>query len=148
MSLVQREYYDTSYIQDVYKPDCRPVVECGPGVTRESEMDSCDINKIVARFEKTGILPNNVREGGLFIDVSECGDYRDALDRVIKADKLFMQLPPKVRLEFANDPAKFLDYMADPANREDMVKRGIVEPGGAAAPIPVAPPAESAPGAS
>lgn len=92
--------------------------------TRESEAAECDINRIVARFEKTGELP--MVPPGFFADVSEMGDYRTALDRVRQAEALFLQLPVAFREEMQNDVGEFLDFAADPANADRLKEVGLI----------------------
>lgn len=103
------------------------VLQCKDvSLTRQSEADAADINKIMARYEKTGVLPVSQREA-LFIDVSEMGDYRSAVEQVELVNEYFRQLPAKVRAEFDNEPARLLDFMSDPANEARARELGLVE---------------------
>src|ERR1041384_3813072 len=77
-------------------------------LARQSEADQADINKILARFAKSGIVPMQELPGE-YVDVSEVGDYREAVERVARMDAYFSQLPAEVRLKFENDPAALLD---------------------------------------
>lgn len=144
MSMILREQYALDLVVSVYGPRVRPVLECPAGLTRQSMAAECDINNIVSRYEKTGMISHVDARSGVFADVSEVGDYREAIDRVRKAEEWFMRLPAKVRAEFKNDPAEFLDYVVKPENRADLEARGILEkaPGDAGG----APPAEGVPG--
>lgn len=101
-----------------YDPPPAVVLVCkDKSLTRQSEAKDCDINVIVARFEKTGQLP--LFEEGFYADVSEVGDYRSALEKVEMAERAFMALPAKIREEYGNDPAVFLDALVtDPQLRE------------------------------
>lgn len=123
-----------------------PVVDCSndPIITRESEKDACDINKIVARFDVTGMLPQVPLEG-LYLDVSDVGDYREAVERVRVAERFFAQLPAAVRTQFDNDPAGFLDFSSDPANRGQLEEWGLVEKAQVPPVEPPAPPAPAGP---
>ncbi len=94
--------------------------------TKQSEAKATNINTIVAQYDRTGILPSDGREA-LFADVSDAPDYRTALDLIQKADELFMDIPAAVRARFENDPAIFLDFTSDPANRDEMVEMGLLE---------------------
>lgn len=94
-------------------------------LTRQSEVDAADINKIVARFEKSGIMPLTNREGA-YLDVSEVGDYRQALEQVRKAQMYFEDLPASSRAMFNNDPAEFLDRVNDPNELQLLVDAGVV----------------------
>jgi len=100
-------------------------VMCGPGMTRQSEKDSCDVNKIVERFKRTGILPPVARQG-FYADVAELGGYREVLERVNEARGYFAQLPAQVRADFENDPAQFLDFVAT-ATVEELTAAGLAE---------------------
>ncbi len=97
-----------------------------PSKTRQSEMDACDINKIVSRYRTTGVLPAN-KNAGIYADVSEMGDYRTAVDQVRVADTLFMKLPAATRTKFNNDPATFLDFVSDEDNLDEMIEMGLVK---------------------
>lgn len=112
-----------------------PIKDWGPSLTRQSELKSADINLIMAKFEKTGVLPPATREG-FFADVSTVGDYRDALDRVKMADGYFLNLPPKIRAKFENDPAVFLDFVSDPANLPEIEELGLIVKEGEKVPPP------------
>lgn len=110
--------------------------------TRQSEADAADINKILKRFERSGILPLNDRQG-LYLDVSEVGDYRSALDQVMKVNEYFKTLPAESRAMFDNDPAVFLDKV-NGGDLELLVKAGVVpkdevKPVEPAAPAPPGP---------
>lgn len=99
----------------------------GPGRTKQSMKDECDINNIVARYKKTGMLSHVAKHEGRYADVSEITDFRDAIDRVRSASEFFMGLPAKVRSHFDNDPAAFLDAVQDPSRRGELEELGLVK---------------------
>lgn len=101
------------------------------GLTKQSFAEECDINTIVRRFGLTGQLPSNIRQPS-YGDFTAAFDYRSALDAVIAADESFMTLPANVRQRFGNDPAAFVDFCSDPANRAEAERLGLV-------PVPVVP---------
>ncbi len=103
--------------------------------TRQSEAAACDVNNIVKRFDKTGILPTDNRDL-FFADVSQMGDYQAALHQVQHATHTFMQLPAAVRMKFDNDPASFLDFCSNPDNQDEMREMGLLEPIEEPAPTP------------
>ncbi len=101
----------------------RPTIVCDPGKgAQQSFKEECDINNILKKYVKTGLLTHVAQNEGRYADISEVGSYHDAVTRVIETRKFFAGLPPELRLEFGNDPAVFLDFMADPAN-EDEIRR-------------------------
>lgn len=108
-----------------------------PSLTQQHFKEETDINTIVERFGITGEIPTNVRvplEG----DFSEgVLDYQSALNAVLQADNAFMQMPADIRARFHNNPAEFLEFVHDEANRDEAVKLGIVV-APAAPPAPIA----------
>ncbi len=94
--------------------------------TKQSEAKATNINTIVSQYDRTGLLPTDGREA-LYADVADAPDYRTALDLIGKADELFMGVPATLRARFDNDPAVFLDWTSDPANRDEMVELGLIE---------------------
>lgn len=95
-----------------------------PSMTRQSEAEACDINTIVAQFDRTGMMPQV--SPGMFADVSEVGDYQSALETVRLADEMFMQLPAKVRHAFDDDPAVFVDAFHDASRKDELVALGLL----------------------
>ncbi len=93
--------------------------------TRQSEAKATNINTIMKQYDRTGMLPVVGRDG-LFMDVSDVPDYRTSLDLITRADDMFMQLPADLRARFDNEPAIFLDWTSDPANRDEMVELGLL----------------------
>lgn len=113
-------------------------------MTRQSEKESCDVNVIMRRYVKTGMLPEGFNAQGVFADVSEVGTYRDVVERIHQADRAFMSLPAALRKRFGHSPGEFLEFVSDPANREELERLGLVKKPEAApvsAPEPAAPPA-------
>ena len=97
----------------------------GESRTEQAHRDEVDINKIVARYQRTGVLP--VRSGvAQFGDFSQIGDYHEALDQVMVAERMFHELPSGVRRRFANDPGKLIQFLSDPGNLAEAVSLGLV----------------------
>ena len=98
-----------------------------PTLCVQDQAKDTDINEIVRRFGLTGELPSGVRAptyGDFIFD----GDYRDALEAIRNADESFMAMPADVRARFENDPAQFIDFVSDEANRAEAEKLGLVLP--------------------
>ena len=97
--------------RDPYTPYTHSeTIVTGPGA-KQSMKAECDINNIVAKYEKTGVLTHLNASQATYADVSELTGYRDALDKVIAAEELFMALPSEVRAKFHNDAALYLDFV-------------------------------------
>lgn len=98
-----------------------------PSMTRQSEMAGCDIHNILKQFSQRG-FEELVRENaarGQYLDLTELPDYQDALDIVIRADNAFAALPSQIRDRFANDPARFIQFLSDPANQDEAIRLGL-----------------------
>jgi len=101
-----------------------------PSLTKQSFKDECDVNLIMKRFNKimgTEFLTRYQGHygDGQFGDFSEVADYRTAFEQVDRANVAFEQLPAKIRYMFSNDPAKFLDFVSDPKNVDQVVSLGL-----------------------
>lgn len=98
-------------------------------LTLQSEADDADINKIVAKFIKTGEIPS----GGLAVPTygdftSIVTDYKSALDLLAESSEQFDLLPATLRERFENNPALLLDFLEDPENRPEAERLGLVVP--------------------
>jgi hypothetical protein len=91
----------------------------------QSARDECDINTIVRRFGLTGELPSDfdMPQSGDFTGV---GDYHSAMNLVRSAQEQFLRVPAAVRARFHNDPAEFMSFVDDDANRPEAVRLGLV----------------------
>jgi len=96
-----------------------------PTRTQQSFRDECDINTILKRFNVTGQLPAGSVQPQ-YGDFSGITDYQSALNAVMAAQDSFLQLPAKVRAKFDNDPALFVDWASNEANRDEMKALGLL----------------------
>lgn len=105
--------------------EIRTTVDTGPGLTKQSFREQVNINKIVAGFEKTGMVNNLSGRQPFYGDVSEIKDYATALNMVNEAESLFMSMSPKIREKFENDPAKMIAFLGDSKNLDEAVSLGM-----------------------
>lgn len=103
----------------------------GQGRTKQSFKDECDINNIMDRFLKTGILEFTQQNQPRYGDSTGL-EYQDAMLIVANAKSLFNSLPPQLRDRFENDPALFLDFVNDDKNRAEALEMGLLKPEAAA----------------
>lgn len=95
-------------------------------LTRQSMSAECDINNIMKKYERTGILDHQNRyEGGYGDFTSAPENYHEAMNQIIEAQDMFLSLPAQIRKKFANDPGNYLEFATDPANAEEMIKLGL-----------------------
>lgn len=97
----------------------------GETMTKGSFKDSLDINRIMARYRKTGQLPPGRQ--GRFEDLGPPIDYQEAVQTVLDANQAFMDLPAAVRDRFGNDPTQILYFLADEQNRPEAERMGLVK---------------------
>jgi len=71
--------------------------------------DECDINKLMSRYEKHGVIDHVARGQPTFADVSEAVDYQTAVNVVKSADTAFRALPASLRALYDNDPHALLE---------------------------------------
>lgn len=95
------------------------------GKTVQAEKDNCDINKIMARYSKTGRLPELIKENPLYGDFSSPRELQDAINIVEKAQIQFNALDANIRGEFDNDPIKFLGFVENPENAKRLQEMGL-----------------------
>lgn len=108
----------------------RPVVDCfkDKGLTVQADRDEADINKIIARFEKTGSLGRLASREPFYGDVSEFDGLAAAIMKVNEASDMFSQYDAKVRERFDNDPVKFVEFFEDPGNLKEAIDLGLALP--------------------
>lgn len=94
--------------------------------TKQSEMDGCDINLLLKRYETTGVLPDMIKSDPQYGDFSEAPEYQEALHVVQRAEEQFQNLSAKVRARFNNDPVAFLEWVGDGRNAEEMAQMGLM----------------------
>jgi len=112
----QKNYQPTERVQLTF-PDST--------MTKQSFKDECDINNIMKKYEKNGLIDhlNNTRgEYGDFIGFS---DYQTSLNEIKAADEAFATIPAAIRARFNNNPSEFLEFVQDEKNADEMIRLGL-----------------------
>lgn len=105
----------------------------GLSLTHQSSGPETDINYIMQKYERTGVLEHRNTFQGKYGDFTNVpSDYHEAANQVLKADEMFQTLPAGVRRRFHNDPGAFISFVSNPDNIDELVKLGLA----------VAPPSE------
>jgi len=94
------------------------------GLTEQHHAENCDINKILAQFMETGILPTSTNNDPQYGDVSE-HNFQEVQNQLATAKSLFEELPDPVKAQFENKPFKFLQFAEDPKNMDTLVEMGL-----------------------
>lgn len=104
---------------------CDPV---GDSRTRQEFADECDINNIMRRYEKAGVVTHFSPRQPKYMDLSNLPDFQNSMNMMIEAKASFMSLPARVRKEFDNDPAKFVEFASNSENIDKLREWGLAEP--------------------
>lgn len=91
-----------------------------------SDGDNANINKIVDRYTKYGILPQTHNREELLGDFSNVTCFADVIEVSQRATDSFNALPSSLRSRFNNSPTEFLRFLEDPANVEEARKLGLL----------------------
>lgn len=118
---------DETIIYSSYSPS--PQIKVGfstKGRTKQSFKAECDINQILARFLKTGVLDFVQKNKPRYGDVTGL-DYQSAVLKVAGAKTMFNELPSQLRARFDNDPGTFLSFIEDERNLDEAVELGLLK---------------------
>ena len=104
-------------------------------LTKQADKAAADINNIVKKYanraDEFRIL--QMANQGAYDDFSEVPSFLEAQNILLKTQEQFAALPSSLRDELGNDPARFLEYVADSKNSDELIKLGLKK-------APVAPP--------
>ena len=124
MSVFLRTPYNYDVDQVSNETGLRCLVD---SLTQQQFKDESDINTIVDRFLKSGVLPT-AASMPQYVDYEGVFDFQSAMNVVKAADDNFMRLDAKVRARFNNSPQAFLEFFANPDNAEEAVRLGLAVP--------------------
>lgn len=98
------------------------------GRTKQEFKNECDINYMLATYQRTGIMPPVNPNLANYGDFSTVPDFHAALNQVKEAEIAFAALPSGVRSRFKNDPGELIDFLSDPENNAEAVEMGLMDP--------------------
>ena len=114
--------YDVDLASDKHGLKCED-----PSLTQQQFKEESDINTIVDRFMKSGVMPNPVNMPQ-YIDYEGVFDFQSAMNTVRQADENFMRMDAKIRARFNNSPQEFLEFFGNPENAEEAIRLGLATP--------------------
>jgi len=98
--------------------------DLGKSLTKQSFTKECDINNIMAKYQKTGAIDHvNKHEASYGYATSD--DFTASMEIVGRGQTMFAELPSSIRTKFENDPAKFLEFVQNPENIKEMQELGL-----------------------
>ena len=95
-------------------------------LTKQSFKDETNINKIMEKFQRTGAIDHYAKYAPNYDDATS-DDLHTSLNIIADANSMFEELPSSIRKKFENNPQKFLDFVQDPKNLEEMRELGLAE---------------------
>lgn len=95
-------------------------------MTQQHMKDECDINNIMAKYQKTGLITHVAAHRGNYDDFTIMPDYKTAMDTMMSAQEMFLTIPSEIRAHFENDAGQFVEFATDPDNYDQMVDMGLV----------------------
>lgn len=95
--------------------------------TEQSHKDQCDVNKIIEKYDRTGLLTHVTKIEARFGDVTGV-DFRRAQDIYINAQKMFDDLPAHVKKRFNQNAGELLEFMENEENRKEAIELGLIAP--------------------
>ncbi len=96
-----------------------------PSKTRQEFAGETNINTIMKKFEKEGIVTHLNERQGEYGDFTHVLTYSESLSQIAEAQTMFDALPSRIRKAFDNDPVKFVEIASDPLQQHKLVELGL-----------------------
>lgn len=97
-----------------------------PTMTQQHFKEECDVNNIMAHWTSTGELPSQTRFEPRYVDSTQFGDYKHALDTVLQLEELFEGLPKNLQNKFNYDIPTMIDWLQDETNFDEAQRLGLI----------------------
>jgi phage internal scaffolding protein len=94
------------------------------GRTHQEHKQECDINHILEKYARTGLVTHVSKYEPQYGDVTSM-EYQDMQNKIADVNSMFADLPAKERQRFNNDPSQFLAFVSDLKNVDDM-RDGVI----------------------
>lgn len=89
-------------------------------LAKQSFKDICDVNRIMDKWRKTGVIDFAIDHEAHYDDFLNVTDFHAAQNQIIEATSAFFELPAHIRKRFENDASKFVEFVQDENNLEEM----------------------------
>lgn len=89
--------------------------------TKQAFKDETDINKILAKAQRAGSISHLEKYEGFYGDFASF-DFSEAQRVLANGNTIFNELPPEIRIDFEQSPAKFFEFVNRPENRGELRK--------------------------
>lgn len=99
------------------RPRVQVYAQPGVSLTEQHHARSCDINTIMAKYLRTGVLDHIKQYEPTFGDISEL-DFKESMDTIRTIEAEFGDLPAYVRAHFKQDASAYLRQISTPEGVE------------------------------
>lgn len=96
-------------------------------LTQQQFKKDTDINNIVKKYRKTGVVDALNKKQPHFGDYSDLPEFQTLQNTITAVNGAFSRLPAETRNQFNNNPQEALDFLADPKNKEQAEKLGLTK---------------------
>lgn len=94
--------------------------------TEQAHKDTCDVNKIIRKYDKTGLISHISKFEAMYGDMTGF-DFKEMKQKVIDMTNKFNELPSDIRKKFENSPENLLRFMENPENRDEAISLGLIK---------------------
>jgi len=116
-----------SFKTSINRPERNPKEFQGPSLTQQHHAEAVNINTIVQKYHRTGILPNGNNPAKAVYGDFTAIDFQTAQQRITTAREAFEALPAQIRARFRNEPVELIKFMENPENLDEAVKLGLAQ---------------------
>lgn len=116
---------EPAHISEILRQPVRVDFSNSPSRTKSEFAKEADINTIVRKAKKTGVLPSGTRQP-MYGDFSNSYSFYKQQNAIAQANAEFMELPSDLRAKFGNNVANLLDYLQDPENKAEAIELGLI----------------------
>jgi len=92
----------------------------------QSHKDEVNINNIVKRHGMDLIAKTAALQQFTYDD-NPNNDFQETMNAILKAEKSFSSVPSEIRKQFDNNPAKFMDFIHNSDNQQQLIDWGLAK---------------------
>ncbi|AXL14600.1 internal scaffolding protein [Microviridae sp.] len=96
-----------------------------PSMTEQAHKEDVCIQNILRKSRKTGIITHVNQYKGEYLNMIDAPNFQEYQNILAEASSMFESVPSHIRQDFDNDPAKYLAFMQNPENFDEIEKYGL-----------------------
>lgn len=106
-------------------------IVCTDNKTKQKVGIEHDLNKLIAKYKKTGQMPrlnyngSDITDGENVIDLTQIGDFQECQNRIARANEMFHNYPSMVRRRFNNNVSEFTEFMDKLSTDQNVLNEAI-----------------------